>query len=127
MRPLHPEDLFRQLVDFGMSVKAFSLCHVGLKPNVNFTPILISRMSASTPATQAQAISRPVPTQVSGHNAILPGDQLVCRTVARITMGRRSAPDGSRSYQKSCASRRVPNIKLLLGQLHVEVTWFATG
>jgi len=46
MRPLHPEDLFRQLVDFGMSVKAFSLCHVGLKPNVNSTPILISRMEA---------------------------------------------------------------------------------
>ena len=79
--------------------KGFSLCHVGLKPNLNFTPILISRMPGSIPAKQPQAISRPVPHPDPWSQRHPPRDRLVSRTVARITMGRRSAPDGSRSYQ----------------------------
>ena len=50
MRPLHPEACFDTLQIPGVH-KGFFQSQAGLKPNLNFTPISISGMPASTAAS----------------------------------------------------------------------------
>ena len=106
--------------------KGFSLRYVGLKPNLNFTPILISRMPGSIPAKQPQAISRPFPTQIPGHNAILPGTDWYPEQWPESPW-EEDLRLMEAAHIKVVRIAEAPSTKLLLCRLHVEVTWFAVG